>query len=58
MTKIKIRDKNDQAVLGTAIAADAILITRDKDLLVLGWKTILTPEAFLSKHLKDMNRSF
>ena len=47
-----VRDKNDNPVLGTLIAAGAeYLITGDKDLLALSAEfPIITPAQFLQRH--------
>jgi putative PIN family toxin of toxin-antitoxin system len=47
-----LRDRKDQPILGTLIAAQAdYLITGDKDLLALAGKyPILTPAAFWARH--------
>ena len=47
-----VRDKNDNPILGTLIAAQAdYLITGDKDLLVLADQyPILSPAQFLQRH--------
>ena len=48
----ELRDKADQPVLGTQLAAEAdYLITGDKDLLTLvGRYLIVTPMAFWERH--------
>jgi putative PIN family toxin of toxin-antitoxin system len=47
-----LRDRKDQPILGTLLAAQAdYLITGDKDLLALAGKyPILTPAAFWERH--------